>query len=335
MSLLWPQALLLLVLVPAGLYVYGLIGRRRLAAVGERLGPGARSTPLVDGRQRWRARIPPTFMLLGLVVLTVALARPQGTLDLPRQEGTVILAFDVSGSMAATDVKPSRLAAAQAAAEAFVERQPASVVIGVVAFSDAGVSAQAPTADQATVLAAIKRLKPQKGTSVGRGILASLAAITAAQTRPSNDFYSNRSPSPTPSPTPVPAGTHTSAVVVLMSDGENNESPDPAAAAKASADRGIRVYAVGVGTAAGTTLDLDGFKVHTALEEATLQQIARATDATYFSAADSTGLAAVYDHLDTQLVVKPETIELTPLVAGAAVVLLLLGALGSLVWLGR
>ena len=107
--------------------------------------------------------------MAGLAVLLVALARPQATVDLPRQEGTVILAFDVSGSMAADDLKPTRMDAAKAATTAFVQNQPAGVVIGVVAFSDAGLSVQAPTNDQAAVLAAIKRLQPAAGHVAGPG----------------------------------------------------------------------------------------------------------------------------------------------------------------------
>lgn len=332
MSFIWPQALLLLILIPAGIVLWRRIGLRRAAAMRSRLGPTTAVSPVAG---RARGRLPATFILLGVVILTVGLARPQGTIALPEARGTVILAFDVSASMGATDVSPSRLGAAQAAAEAFVRRQPPTVAIGVVAFSDAGASTQAPTTDQATVLAAIKRLAPQSGTSVGRGILAALQAIATAEAGPNTNYYSNRSLAPTPSPTPVPPGTHTSAVVVLMSDGENNLSPDPSAAAQTAADRGIRVYTVGVGTAAGTTLDLNGFQVHTQLEATTLQQIAQATDGTYFSAASAKDLSTIYSHLDTQLQIKPQPIELTAVFAGAGLILLVAGALASLLWLGR
>ena len=104
-----------------------------------------------------------------MTILVLALARPQSVVSVPRVEGTVILAFDVSGSMAADDLEPTRMEAAKAAARGFVERQPASMLIGVVAFSDSGFSIQAPTNDQAHVLAAIDRLAPERGTSLGRG----------------------------------------------------------------------------------------------------------------------------------------------------------------------
>ncbi len=119
------------------------------------------------------------------------------------------------------------MAAAKAAAIDFVQRQPSSVVIGVVAFSDSGISVQQPSNDQATVIAAINRLTPQKGTSVGQGILASLKAIQAQLAGPTVNYYSNKSPAPTASPTPVPAGYHAPAAIVLLTDGENNENPDP------------------------------------------------------------------------------------------------------------
>src|SRR6476646_305060 len=111
--------------------------------------------------------------------------------------------------MAADDLKPTRMDAAKAATEAFVQRQPSSVVVGVVAFSDAGIAVQTPTSDQASVLAAIARLTPQKGTSLGQGILASLNTIAVADAGPNaNNYYSHSSPAQTPYPTPVPAGTN-------------------------------------------------------------------------------------------------------------------------------
>lgn len=333
MSFIWPQALILLALIPLGVLAYRAIDRRRR----RRIASFGRPTqdPVGDRRTPIRRLVGPVLILAGLTVLTVAMARPEGVVDVPRQVGTVILAFDVSGSMAATDLTPTRIAAAKAAAKDFVDRQPSSVVIGVVAFSDAGATVQQPTNDQATVLAAIDRLTVSKGTSVGSGILASLEAIAVADAGPNVDYYTNQSPAPSPSPTPVPAGTHAPAVIVLLTDGENNESPDPLAAAQQAADRGVRVYTVGIGSAAGTTLDLNGFQVHTQLDAATLQQIAQTTDGAYYSATDTTSLRSIYSNLDTHLVVQPEALELTPLFAGASLLILVAGALFSLVWLGR
>jgi Ca-activated chloride channel homolog len=325
--------LLSVALVPLGILLYrALEGRRRRAMVqgGLGLGQGTVRRPLGA-----RARIPAVLFVIGLTVLMIALARPQAALNLPRQEGTVILAFDVSGSMAADDLKPTRMEAAKAATQDFVERQPPGVIVGVVAFSDAGLSVQAPTNDQATVLAAIRRLTPERGTSLGQGIVASLNTIATAENGPATDYYSNRSPAPTASPAPVPPGSHTSAVIVLLTDGENTQPPDPLAAAQIAADRGVRVYTVGIGSAAGTTLDIDGFKVHTQLDASTLQRISEMTGGTYYAAEDEPGLHKVYDDLDTRLVVKPQMIEVTSLFAGASVLLLAVGGVCSLAWLGR
>ena len=132
------------------------------------------------------------------------MARPQGVISVPRVEGTVILAFDVSGSMAATDLPPTRMEAAKAAARAFVEQQPPTVRIGVVAFSDSGLSVQVPTDDPAQVAAAIDRLGPERGTSIAGGIQSALGVIAAADADPAAGYYTNRSPGPTVAPTPVP-----------------------------------------------------------------------------------------------------------------------------------
>jgi Ca-activated chloride channel homolog len=333
-SFIWPLGLLAVVLVPLGLLLYRAIERRRLRRAAAHGGLGlARGT--VRRSLGLRGLIPAVLCVAGLIVLAVAMARPQATVDLPRQEGTVILAFDVSASMTADDLKPTRMDAAKSAAKAFVQKQPPSVVIGVVAFSDAGLSVQAPSNEQGTVLAAIDRLTPAHGTSLGQGILAALAAVERAEADTPADYYSNRSPAPTPSPTPVPAGTHTSAVIVLLTDGENNESPDPLAAAQAAAARGVRIDTVGIGSPGGTTLDLNGFKVHTQLDAGLLQQVAQITDGTYRDAADETSLHAIYQDLDTRLVVKSQQIEVTAIFAGAGLLLLVVGAVASLAWLGR
>ena len=138
-----------------------------------------------------------------------------------------------------------------------------------------------------------------------------------------------------PNPTPVPAGTHDSALIVLLSDGENTTSPDPLEAAQNAADRGVRIDTVGIGSAAGSNLKVQGFNVHTQLDEATLKAIADRTDGQYFNADSTADLQAIYGNLDTRLVIKPEAIEVTGLFAGAGLLVLVLGGLASMVWLGQ
>ena len=324
-----------LLLVPLFVVVYLLIQRRRrkLSAAYGSLGfaPGARgSQPGV------RRHTPALLFLAGLTILSFALARPQAVVALPKQEGIVILAFDVSGSMAADDMKPTRMEAAKAAARDFVKRQPLFVQTGVVAFSDNGLSVQVPTNDPSAVLAAINRLAPQTGTSVGQGILASLNAIAVGSSGGlPGEVYSNILLTPTPTPTPVPHGTYTPAVIILLSDGENNENPNPLASAQTAADRGVRIYTVGIGSPTGTTVHINGFSLHTQLDEATLQQISEITGGTYYNAQSEQDLIKIYDHLDTQLVNKPEKTELTSLFAGASIVFMLIGGLLSLLWFSR
>ena len=336
MSFIWPPMLLLVLAIPLGVAMYRVRERRRrrrVAAFGTF--PVAVRHDLTTRPGRLRHRIPALLMLVGLTIVVVAMARPQSVVSIPSLEGTVILSFDVSGSMAADDLQPTRMEAAKAAALEFVERQPATVRIGVVAFSDSGFSIQVPTNDQALVTAAINRLAPERGTSIGRGILTSLTTIAAADADPAAGFYTNRSPDPSPELPSVPKGTFTSAAVILLSDGENNQSPDPVEAAQAAADQGVRIYTVGIGSTAGTTLQVEGFKVHSQLDEATLQQISDITGGTYYAAADTQELHAVYDTIDTHLVVRPTAMEVTSLFAGAGVMVLLVGGIASLLWLGR
>jgi Ca-activated chloride channel family protein len=328
--------LLLLLLLPLFVWLYLRMQqrRRRFAA---RFGPLGLMQEEAGRKLGARRHIPPAFFLAGLAILLLAMARPQTIISLPRVEGTVILAFDVSGSMAADDLKPTRMEAAKAAAQEFVQHQPASVQIGVVAFSDGGFTVQAPTNDPEATLATINRLTPQRGTSLGQGIFASLNTIFPDNelTSPSD---SNQTPAALPAaatPTPVPEGTYTSAVIVLLTDGENNEAPDPLAAAQAAADRGVRIYTVGIGSAAGAILHVEGFTVHTQLDEASLQQIAQLTDGVYYNAGNEQDLRAIYENLDPQFVIKPEKMEVTSVFAGAGTLVLLLGGTFSLLWFSR
>ncbi len=333
MSFIWPVMLFLLLLIPLGIMLYIRMQhqRRELAArygsLGLLKGPTGRGPGL-------RRHVPPALFLLLLTILIVALARPLTVVSLPRIEGTVILAFDVSGSMAADDLKPTRIEAAKAAARDFIQRQPATVQIGVIAFSDSGFAVQAPTNDQEAILASIDRLAPQRGTSVAQGIQASLNTIAAGAGQGPH-LYSNLTPVPSPTPTVVPKGTYTSAVIVLLSDGENNESPDPLTLAQTAADRGVRIYTVGIGSAAGTTLHINGFTVHTQLDEATLQQIAQLTGGVYYNAQNQQELLNIYDNLDPELVIKPEKTEVTSVLAGISILVLLIGGTVSLLWFGR
>jgi Ca-activated chloride channel family protein len=332
MKFIWPAMLLFLLLVPVFVYLYVRIQLRRKMATN--YGSLGTMQGAVRNRLGWRRHVPPLIFLVALIILIVALARPETTVSLPRVQGTVILAFDVSGSMAADDLKPTRMEAAKTAVQDFIERQSPSVQIGVVAFSDSGLSVQVPTNDQGELLAAIGRLNAQRGTSLANGILASLTTIEAGNGAPTN-YYSNQTPTPEPTPTPMPKGTYSSSVIILLTDGENNENPDPLEIAQTAADRGIRIYTVGIGSPAGADLHINGFTIHTQLDEAMLQQISQITGGTYYNAENEEDLLAIYDNLNPTLMVKPEEMEVTSILAGLSILFLLVGGTISLLWFGR
>ncbi len=332
MSFIWPAALLSLLSVPllVGFYLALQRRRRRIRAAYGNLG----FVQNTSGRRIGAIRhVPPVLLLTGLSILMLASARPQTEVALPRIEGTVILAFDVSGSMAANDMQPSRMDAAKAAARAFVQEQPTTVQIGVVAFSDSGFSVQVPTDDKDQVLAAIGRLSPQKGTSLANGMLMSFRAIET--NNDATHFYSVATPEAAAVPAPAPTSQYGSSVIVLLTDGENNEQPDPLATAQVIAKRGVRIYTVGIGSPEGTALHINGFTVRTKLDEPTLQQVAQITGGTYYNATTAQDLSKIYSSLDPQLIIKPEKTEVTSIFAGASAAVLLIGGLLSLLWFSR
>ena len=334
MSFIWPLMLLSLLLIPLLVVLYRRVQRRRQqrAARYGSLGLAQQSS---SPTARWQRLIPPALFLLGLTLLGVALARPQAEVTLPRIEGTVILAFDTSGSMAADDMQPSRMEAAKAAAREFVQRQPPTVLIGITTFSDSGFSIQPPTNDLGALLTAIDRLTPSRGTSLGNGINAALGAIQAMERRDPPRYYTNATAMPSPTPTPMAEGTYAPAVIVLLTDGESNVPPDPLAAAKTAAARGVRIYPIGIGSATGTTLKVEGFTVFTQLDEGLLRQIADLTGGEYYTARNEQDLRTVYETVGSHLVVKPQVTEITSVFAGLSLLVLVLGGLLSLVWFSR
>jgi Ca-activated chloride channel family protein len=245
---------------------------------------------------------------------------------LPSSHETVILAIDVSGSMRATDVEPTRIEAAQAAARAFVAEQPASARIGVVAFGGAAALVQPPTANRSDVLAAIEQLQLQHATAIGSGLLVSLKALF-----PQLEFDVRRKPDIKP----VAPGSHASAAIILLSDGQSTAGPDPVEAARLAAERGVRVFTVGVGTDNGQILTGEGWSMRVRLDEETLKTIADLTRGEYFYAANATALRKVYESLRAKLVLERKQVEITALFSAIGAATVLLSATLSLLWFNR
>ena len=331
MSFTWPWLLLDLLLLPAAVAAYRHLLRRRAERTKSLAAQGLVTAAAGGAARRGSRRrfVAPALFLAALALLLVGLTRPQATVAEPRREGTVVLAFDVSNSMKATDLAPTRLAAAKQAAHTFVQRQPSAVRIGVVAFSDNGLVTQAPTTDRNAVIAAVDRLTTAGSTSLSHGIQSSLTAIAGKPVTidaPSEDG------------TPAPGGDigyYSNSAVILLSDGEDTTTTDPEVAAQTAALAGVKIYPIGLGSPAGTTVKVDGYTLATTLNEPLLKQVASDTGGTYYAADDAASLTAIYSHIDLKWVAHPELIEVTGLFAGAAALLLLLGVGLSLAWYGR
>ena len=313
-----------LLLLVAAVVVAGLgFGYHRLQQQRGRALAAAGLTPANPRRARLRRHLPPLLFLAALGFLLVGLARPQATVPVPRAAGTVILAFDVSNSMAAKDIAPARLAAAQTAAIEFVKTQPDTVDIGVVAFGQGAQTTQLPTNDHDATIGAINRLTIAGGTSLGQAILGSLTVITGQPASVAEDAP------------PTDLGYWPSATIVLLSDGEDTGGPDAVAAAELAATAGVHIETIGIGTVNGTIIEVDGFQVATALNEELLAEIAEMTTGSYHRAEDAEALGAIYKSLDLRITIEDEFIELTSVIVAIAVLLLTVGALLMINWFGR
>jgi Ca-activated chloride channel family protein len=327
MSFIWPWMLLTLLFVPTLIGGYVWLLRKRKQARAD-LGPLGVVQSGSGGNLGRKRHIPAVFFILGLTLLFFSLARPETYVELPRVEGSVVLAFDVSNSMAADDMEPTRIEAAKEAARAFVDKQPSTILIGVVAFGSGGLVVQPPTDDRTAVLATINRLSPQGGTSLGQGIFTALNAI-AGEAIPV-DAAAVEDGTAT-----VDIGDYSSAVVMLLTDGENTESPDPLEIAQLAAEAGVRIYPVGIGSPEGAILEIEGFNILTQLNETILQEIASLTNGSYYHADDEESLREIYENVDLQLRTRGEKVEVTAILAGLSTLFFLIGGAFSLVWFGR
>jgi Ca-activated chloride channel homolog len=344
MKYLLPEFLWLALALPLQIAAYVWLLRRRRKRV-MRYSHGALVRQAMTSQVHWRRHVPPALLMVAATVMLVSAARPATMLLLPSERQTVILAIDVSGSMLASDVSPTRLKACQQAARAFVAGLPPRVHLGLVAYADSAQLVQAPTTQRRAIIDAIDRLQLQGGTAMGDGIAAALGALFPDREVETGEFRSatavplgsqrsstRRSLAAMP---PVAPGSDRSAAIVLLTDGQNTLGIDPLKAARLAADRGIKIYTVGYGTRDGEVTGPDGYAISVRLDEETLQQIAQMTGAEYFHAADGQQLTGIYHGLQGRLVVEEEDTEVTALFAAASALLLLMGLGLSLCWFGR
>jgi Ca-activated chloride channel family protein len=349
MSWIWPGFLLLLLLVPAlaGLYVWMLRRRRRyavrfssLSLVREAIAPHA----------WWRRHLPFALFLLGLAGLMLALARPVAVVQVPSNQTTILLAMDVSRSMCATDIEPSRIAAAQEAALNFVRTQPEGTKIGVVAFAGFSELIQEPTTDRKALEAAIAGLTTARGTAIGSGILTSLTAIADINPEVAPleaSALAERAPA-------QPATEYVPQIVVLLTDGVTTTGAPPLLAAQLAAERGVRIYTIGFGTENGSMARLTcpgqsfggqqfgggqpgggqfgGGGFRRGIDEETLAEIAELTGGDYYAASSAGELRQVFADLPISFVSRPEETEVSAVVAAAGALLAALAVCLSLLW---
>ena len=321
MSFASPYTLLLLLALPVlvGLYV-GEQQRRRQAA--EAFVVHRMQASVAPRRPGWRRHLPMLALLLAMIVLIAAAARPQRTIATPIERASIMLATDVSGSMTATDVKPNRLVAAKQAARAFLDKVPARVNVGVMAFNQTPTVLASPTTDREAARTAIAKMTSSGGTASGEAIA---TAVTSLRTNPKSQSDPNEQPPP--------------AAIVLLTDGKSTSGRNAVEAARAAGTAGIRVYTVALGTDSGTITvpRKDGTTVTRPVppDPAALEQIAQAAGGQSFTAETTDRLSEVYEQLGSQLGHKNTKREITAEFAGGGLALLLLGGVMSLGWFGR
>jgi Ca-activated chloride channel family protein len=312
-----PLVLIGLVLIPALAIAYALHGRNRARAAAAFSAPHL-APSVAPVRPGWRRHVPMLAFAIALALILVAAARPQTTVAVPVEHASILLMTDVSGSMEAQDVKPSRLVAVRRAATTFADGVPKQVNIGVMAFNQTPTILQSPTTDRIAVKSALQRLQSSGGTATGNAVRAAIRILTA---------------------TPGADGKPPPSAIVLLSDGRSTSGVAPLTAAQEAGRRHIPIYTVALGTATGTiTVPRKGGGTETRQvppDPETLRQMAAASGGRAYQAADAQRLSQVYERLGSQLGRKNEPRQISSLFAAAALALLLAGAALTLRWFGR
>jgi Ca-activated chloride channel homolog len=347
MRFLWSDLLWLLLALPLliGAYVYALRRRKKTALryaslllVREALGP-----------EQWlRRHLPALLLALALLCALLGVARPVAVFTLPNEYQTIVLAMDVSRSMRATDIEPSRIVAAQNAVKDFIKDMPPNVRIGIVTFAGTAALVQTPTENREDLIAAVDRFQLQSQTALGSGLLLALSTLLPeAGIKVEEEGFgtlneaTGRAPSAGAGPSgnkdfkPVPPGSYTAGAIVLLSDGRRTTGPDPLKAAKIAAERGVRVHTIGFGAAAGGTANIDGMSVFMRFDETALRAIAGISEGEYTHAGSAADLHNVYKKLTARLVLERRETELTAIFAGAAALFALVAGTLSLLWFHR
>jgi Ca-activated chloride channel family protein len=308
-----PLWLWLLLIVPALVVAY-LIAQRRRTKYAVRFATLPMLEKVAPTRPGWRRHAPAFAFLAALTVLTIAIARPVADVRVPRERATVVVAMDISNSMAATDVEPNRFEVAKSAATEFVNSLPEQFNVGLVSFArTANVVAPPSTNHQATV-DAINRLTLTDSTAIGEAVLTSLTAVRSLDADAATD--------------PPPAR------IVLLSDGGNTAGRPIDEAAEAAAQAGVPVSTIAYGTPEGT-VDIEGRSIPVPADTESLRGLADATSGSFYSAESDEELRSVYSDLQSSIGWTTEEREITNLVAGIALAVALLAGLASLLWFSR
>ena len=295
--------------------------------------------------RHWRRHVPPALLLLACAVLLLAVARPVAKVTLPWARSTVLLAMDVSLSMRVSDVKPTRMAAAQEAAKLLLRELPGTIDVGLVTFAASAQVVQAATLDRSSLVSAIDAFQMQYGTAIGSAIVVCLAELFPDQSIDLGDMTfgsrqkarsrDDKDRAPPSQIQPVPPGSYRSAAILLLSDGRRTTGFDTLEAAKMAADRGVRIHVVGLGTVDGPVGGFDGPAIYMQLDEPTLREVARMTDGEYHHAGTAEELRSVYQDLASRVQVQRREMEITALLALVGAALVLAAAALSVLWFGR
>ena len=336
-----PELLLGLLLVPLAIGLYLLVQRRRnrYAVRFTNVDLLANIAPKTPA---WRRHVPPVLYLVAITALVIGLARPSMVMAVPRNEATIVLAIDVSRSMLATDVQPTRIAAAQKAANDFVDQLPASFKVGLVVFSTEARIALTPTTDHSQVHDAIDNLTANGGTAMGDAIELSLQAAGVTPSGNGTAQGPAASPAPVSPGASAPTGPKEKPLVatVLLSDGANSTGQtEPQQAADDAARANVPVYTIALGTADGTVDVQDQFgqtqQINVPPDTDTLAAVAETTGAKFFTAPSAEDLAQIYESLGSKVGYTQQEQEVTQLFAGAGLIFVLVGAGLAVHWFNR